>query len=154
MIRHALMPDIPHLLEIEKLSFPLCDRFNYHQFRHAIRKAKGILLIDSEYDNFYKGYIYVLNSGRIYSLAVHPDYRNKKIAKGLLNHAENILHTKPKVILEVRKDNRIAQCFYLKNGYKYVKIKHNYYSDGMDAIVMKKDLYNAKGRLVTACNTL
>lgn len=151
MIRPASLKDIPYLLEIEKFSFLPGDRFSRYQFWYAIRKGKGILLVDSEFATIYRGYIYILNTGRIYSLAVHPAYRNEKVAQKLLKYAEEasvecrINPGKPlKLTLEVRKDNRPAFCFYSKNGYIYGGIRQNYYADGTDAIIMKKDFKNAK----------
>lgn len=44
------------------------------------------------------------------------------------------------ILLEVRRDNQIAQGFYRKRGFESVKILIEYYEDGMDAITMMKRL--------------
>ncbi len=154
MIRLADINDVPHLLEIEKHSFLPCDRLGRKQFLHPIKKGTGTLLVWNFESNIIKGYIYILKIGRIYSLAVHPDYRNQNVARDLLRFTEILYAHLPTLTLEVRKNNKIAQSFYMKSGYISCGIRDNYYSDGMDAIIFKKDLDNAKGRLAAPGDTV
>lgn len=148
LIRTACLSDIPHLLEIEKLSFLPCDRFNKRQFKYAIDKYSHTILLATSPAGIPMAYIYVIHSGRltgrIYSLAVNPYARGKGIGRKLLKRGEKLFLTKGFSKLEVRVDNWWAIKFYIDNDYKYVKLRHNYYKDGMDAIVMKKDLRNAQ----------
>ena len=43
-----------------------------------------------------------------------------------------------RVLLEVRVNNQKAINFYLKNGFKQISIRKNYYLDQTDALVMEK----------------
>ena len=58
--------------------------------------------------------------GWIYYLAVHPDGRQRGIARGLVHHAEQTLTEIgcPKINLMVRDTNKPVQAFYRKLGYR------------------------------------
>jgi ribosomal protein S18 acetylase RimI-like enzyme len=57
--------------------------------------------------------------GWIYSLAVHPEYREKGIGSELLAHAEGRLSSRGcvKINLQIVDDNKAVQRFYQANGY-------------------------------------
>jgi ribosomal protein S18 acetylase RimI-like enzyme len=57
--------------------------------------------------------------GWIYSLAVHPKYREKGIGSDLLAHAEGRLSSRGcvKINLQIVHDNKAVQRFYQANGY-------------------------------------
>jgi len=144
-IRFANISDIPSLLYIEECSFKHCDRFKDYQFRYLITKGKGLFFIGNcaftGFDPLHViyssiAYVYLTNTGRIYSLAsIEPG-----MGAYLLHFIENIDSDLKTYYLEVRRSNKKAISFYKKNGYKQYDIKYNYYPDGMDAILMKKDL--------------
>ena len=48
-------------------------------------------------------------------------------------------HNVKKIFLEVAADNTAAQKLYENNGYKQIGVRPKYY-DGVDAILMSKDL--------------
>lgn len=139
-IRVGIVSDIKALLKIEESSFLPCDRFTYNQFYYFMKKGRGHFLVHSIYWVTVEGYVYVTEYGRIHSLAVHPAYRNNNIGGLLLESAESKIIDKKHSKLEVRQDNKKAIRFYTKNGYKAYGIRHNYYKDGMNAVIMKKDL--------------
>ena len=90
-------------------------------------------------------FLITFNSSTIMQVAVTKNYRGKGIATHLLSEMENSF---PKEIddlvetitLEVRESNEAAKKLYLKNGYKIVVVKTNYYKDGENAIYMIKRL--------------
>lgn len=105
-------------------------------------------IIVAEKDGKVVGFIDFLitfNSSTIMQVAVTKEFRGKGIATQLLSEMENSF---PKEIddlvetitLEVRESNEAAKNLYLKNGYKVVVIKTNYYKDGENAIYMIKRL--------------
>jgi ribosomal protein S18 acetylase RimI-like enzyme len=57
--------------------------------------------------------------GWIYSLAVHPDWRKRRIGSALLAHAENELARRGcvKINLQIMEGNEAVAAFYLSNGY-------------------------------------
>lgn len=91
-------------------------------------------------------FLVTFTSATIMQVAVTKEFRKNGIATKLLNEMENSF---PKEIddlvetitLEVRESNEAAKNLYLKNGYKIVVIKSNYYKDGENAIYMLKRLY-------------
>ena len=90
-------------------------------------------------------FLITFNSSTIMQVAVTKEFRKNGIATQLLSEMENSF---PKEIddlvetitLEVRESNEAAKKLYLKNGYKIVVIKTNYYKDGENAIYMIKRL--------------
>ena len=105
-------------------------------------------IIVAENDEKVVGFIDFLitfNSSTIMQVAVTKEFRKNGIATQLLSEMENSF---PKEIddlvetitLEVRESNEAAKKLYLKNGYKIVVIKTNYYKDGENAIYMIKRL--------------
>jgi ribosomal-protein-alanine N-acetyltransferase len=73
------------------------------------------------------------------SLGVLSTYRRQGVGKALLLASENKLKRK-KVRLCVRHSNQEAIDLYAHMGYRKTDVKHQYYSDGEDAYVMRKDL--------------
>jgi [ribosomal protein S18]-alanine N-acetyltransferase len=142
MIREATNRDIKELIFIDSHCFNEGDQFSYSQFWHGIHRSLKPLYVFCCHDtNIPVGYIYYIVAGndlRIYSLAVLPNYQKKGIGTALLNHPFRY-HAKG-IRLECRYDNQSLISFYEKHGYKAISVKHNYYSDGMDAVYMRRAL--------------
>ena len=82
ILRLAEIDDIPSIMEIEQICFDK-DSFSKRQFVYLISQAKGYFCV-AEYQQRVGGYFSVLInqracSLRIYSIAVHPDFRGKKL---------------------------------------------------------------------------
>ncbi|RJS72411.1 MAG: N-acetyltransferase [Candidatus Syntrophoarchaeum sp. WYZ-LMO15] len=80
--------------------------------------------------------------GRIFAVAVKKSHRRRGIATMTLNEAFKMYRKKrtPYVQLEVRVDNYPAQRLYRGLGFVEVGVLPSYYSDGTDALLMRKDL--------------
>lgn len=89
---------------------------------------KGVLL-----------YQYIYERIEIDYIVVDKKYRNLGIATKLLNYMENKYPNVNNITLEVRESNKEAINFYLKNGFKEVTKRKNYYTDE-DGILMIKNL--------------
>ena len=73
----------------------------------------------------------------ILNIATHPDFRQKGLAKKLLNFWLAQDHIKKAhIILEVRAKNIPAQNLYAQCGFKQIHSRKNYYGDD-DALVME-----------------
>lgn len=100
---------------------------------------------DSKFNNEVVAYIIVLDAVDLYEvlkIAVLDKYRKQNIASKLLQKISGENKEKD-IILEVRKSNIKAINCYLKNGFKEISIRKNYYSDNNeDAIVMKLEVNN------------
>jgi len=92
-------------------------------------------------DGFIKGvlvYQYIYNRAEIDYIIVDNNYRKLGIASKLLKYLEDS-YKLDNITLEVRESNKEAISFYLKNGFKEVTRRKNYYKDE-DGILMIKNL--------------
>jgi ribosomal protein S18 acetylase RimI-like enzyme len=130
-------------VEIENSSF-LADHFTLTQFKYLLVKAKADFLVYVNSQNHVVGYVVALvrkncRHLRIYSIAIHNNYRGTGIARALFTELENIAAKRiVDLTLEVRIDRDDLVSIYEKLGYKKYGIKKDYYSDGTAAIKMKK----------------
>jgi [ribosomal protein S18]-alanine N-acetyltransferase len=85
--------------------------------------------------------------GHIITIDVLPEARKRGIGSRLLRVAEDRIRVAGghSVILETAVDNRPALAFYKTHEYNVVKTIPRYYSDGLDALVLKKDLLSLPG---------
>jgi len=81
-------------------------------------------------------------TGHIITIDVLPAARRAGLGSQLLEAAENRLLTAGchMVYLETAADNLAAQAFYQRQGYAHLKTVPGYYSNGMDALILAKDL--------------
>ena len=81
-------------------------------------------------------------TGHIITIDVLPSARGVGIGSHLLRAAEERLRTLncQSVILETAVDNKPALSFYKRHSYTVIKTLPRYYSNGVDAFVLKKDL--------------
>lgn len=84
---------------------------------------------------------HVFNEYHIATLAIHPGYQGQGWGKYLLQMLLSMSDGAEYALLEVRKNNKIAIRMYEKFGFIPLRIRRNYYRDGEDAIVMRKQLY-------------
>jgi len=144
-IRTASLADVEALLALEKICFD-SDRLSRRSFKWMINKANSLLLV-AENDAGIMAYVLVLYSrgtslGRIYSLAVLPNYRKQGLAALLMHEAEAAALEAGRsfIRLEVRPDNQGAIRLYESLGYKHFDIVSDFYEDHADAIRMMKVL--------------
>ena len=143
MIRNATKNDIDGILEIEQSSFKWFVRFSksvFYQYLNEFRDGFFLVLAKS---GSIVGYAILADengNGYLLSIAVHPKSRNQGIAASLLKYLESKCREKgfPKLILEVREDNKRAIDVYKKQGLVEVAKKKDFYGDGVDALVLEK----------------
>jgi len=87
------------------------------------------------------------SGGHIITIDVLPQARKIGVGSRLLRVAEDRLRAAQChfVILETAVDNMSALAFYKTHEYHVVKTIPRYYSNGVDALVMKKDLLSPCG---------
>ena len=87
----------------------------------------------------YAGMWLVLDEGHITNVAIHPDYRGRKLGEKLMRAliqlaADTSLSW---MTLEVRRSNVVAQSLYRKLGFIDVGYRKRYYADNKeDALIM------------------
>lgn len=119
ILRLAEIDDIPSIMEIEQICFDK-DSFSKRQFVYLISQAKGYFCV-VEYQQRVGGYFSVLInqracSLRIYSIAVHPDFRGKKVGQLLIDQIAVIAQKQglKRITLEVNVSNSPAIHLYEK----------------------------------------
>ena len=131
--------DINDVLEVSSLSFalPWSEASYIQELSNPVAKY-----LVAEVDNKVVGFAgtwVILDESHITNIAVHPNYRNQKIAskllEGLIDYCDSLgcVHYE----LEVRASNKAAQGLYRKYGFKENGIRKGYYEDNKeDAILM------------------
>ena len=124
------------LANLHKLCFPH-KPWTANDF--ADLKKSGCEIIASQ--NGFVVYRVTLDEAEIITIGVHPDARNTGIASAMIGIVLGELKKSgvKTVFLEVAKDNTPARRLYESNGFEQIGVRPKYY-DGIDAILMKKDL--------------
>ena len=145
--RLATIEDFDAVQALENECFK--EPYSTEELLYEFKENPVNKIIVAEQDGKVVGFIDFLitfTSSTIMQVAVAKDCRKNGIATQLLSQMEKSF---PKEIddlvetitLEVRESNEAAKNLYLKNGYKIVVTKSNYYKDGENAIYLLKRLY-------------
>ncbi len=128
------------VLAIEKKSFPQPWSFSLFMSEFSNRLATYLVLRFKGKVIGYIGYWTFLEEAHITTFAIHPDYRRQGFGRKLIQYVLNSIMNQGchEVLLEVRVSNFPAQNLYCSLGFTSIGIRKKYYSDGEDAIIMKK----------------
>ncbi len=141
-LRQLQKTDLDEVMEIEPVAFG-----NHHWSRQSFeneltnRLGYYYAAIDAETKQLvgYSGYWLIAgDEAHITTLAVHQDYRRKRIGEVLL--INNILTCRQNgakwLTLEVRVSNEKAQNLYFKFGFKNLGVRPHYYQDNSEDALM------------------
>ena len=132
-IEHLAEKDIAKVVEIEKLCF------NAPKSKAVFRSDLTKYVVARE-DGRIVGYIgteKIKGETHIINMAVHPAHQKKGVGKELV---ESILNDQDIFFLEVRVSNVAAQKIYLRQGFRNVGLRENYYSDNNeDAYILRRE---------------
>lgn len=143
IIRDMVSSDVDGVFQVEKNCFE--HHWSKGEFEKEMKNDVANYLV-AEIDNKIVGYVgiwFIAGEGHITNVAVHSDYRGKKIGDELIKHLvkkciENDIFA---MTLEVRISNIVAQNLYKKYGFKLSGIRKEYYSDNKeDAMIMWSQL--------------
>lgn len=141
-IRLMTMDDIDDIMEIEMLSFNIpWSRDSFVLELTSNKFAKYIIARVGNKVVGYAGMWKILDEGHITNIAVHPEYRQRKIGTGLVEVLLSLAQEFEilKLTLEVRKSNTAAQILYKKFGFETLGVRKKYYADNHeDALIMWK----------------
>ncbi len=136
---------IEGVFAIETLSF--ADSWSkksfFDELKNHLAHYKVLVEEDTSMVVAYGGFWQVIDEGHITNIAVHPDYRGRKlgnmILEALIEEAKTL--TIADTTLEVRSSNIAAKNLYSKYGFKIAGIRKEYYKDNKeDAIIMWKSM--------------
>jgi [ribosomal protein S18]-alanine N-acetyltransferase len=143
IVRRAEQRDLPQIVQIEGLCFPLETAFPPGMFAYLIKYS--VSLVACEPEGRVLGFIMGYTSGRggaVYTLDVHPLYRRKGVGSRLIQALEEELQAlgARAIRLEAALENPEAMDLYRKAGYRERELVRNYYGRGKDAVRMWKEL--------------
>ncbi|MBW5413209.1 GNAT family N-acetyltransferase/peptidase C39 family protein [Pseudomonas sp. MAG002Y] len=152
-LRPAVHEDLNALVELEKRCFEY-DRLSRRNFQWMLTRANASLTLVEEAGNTL-GYALVLfhqntSLARLYSIAIDPAARGRKLGQHLLEAAEAcaIERDCAYMRLEVRPDNIAAIALYERNGYLPFATVDDYYEDHSQALRFEKRIRQpGEGRL-------
>jgi uncharacterized protein len=144
-IRPAAKTDLPAAAELETAcftSYRLSKR--QLQYLHLRQRRSAIFLVAEEQGRLVGQGIALLRqhrrglSGRIYSLAVHPQRRGRKIGLRLLQALIGELSARGtrRIYLEVEAQNLAAVSLYDQCGFRHIGLLPHYYGPGQPAVHM------------------
>lgn len=133
---------IEQAARLETEIFP--DPWSCHEIKKTVLHKQTICAAAKEGDALV-GYLlcyYVLDECEIARIAVDEKIRRRGIGQMLLSYLEDECKEKgvSKILLDVRRSNRTAICFYEKNGFQTDGVRKGYYSGKTteDAILMSR----------------
>lgn len=146
-IRDADYADIADMSRLEHMCFDI-EAFSVHQLKYLIGTRTAISLA-AMYEGKFAGFIIGITNrnrygtyGRVYTLDVDGDFRRLGVATSLISALMVRMREAgcSRCFLEVRLDNDKAIALYEKLGFVKTRIIFNYYSRGVHAIKMRKEL--------------
>ena len=148
-IQKMTLAHLNDVLEIEKQLFT--DPWSRRSFQFEILAKQYslplVLLLDKKIVGYSVVWI-IFGEFHIANIAIHPDHQHKGLGSYLLNEVLHKAFGLEYAILEVRENNLNAIRLYEKFGFERISVRRHYYSDGGDAIIMRKwfnPIYSASG---------
>jgi ribosomal-protein-alanine N-acetyltransferase len=151
VIRKMTLDDIPAVVDLDQKSFSL--PWPERSFRFELTDNPASRCWVAELDGRVIGMVVVwliVDEAHVATIATHPDFRRKGVAKRLLSHALRKLMEQGarSSFLEVRESNLAAQEMYRKFGYEETGRRRRYYKDNdEDAILMNLGSLSAESLL-------
>ena len=133
--------DLDEVLDIERRSFP--EPWSRGMFLHEFKLpfSKSIVVRAADAPHALLGYVcwwLIGDELQILNLAVHPERRQHRIGRALVELALQAVHARHTgtATLEVRRDNGAAIALYRSFGFTESGVRRHYYGRGADAILM------------------
>lgn len=145
VIRDFKPEDFETLWGIDQECFPPGISYSRQELKSYIGRRGSFTLVASDpTEGSARGFIVVHGgaTGHVITIDVVKTHRRSGMGSLLLRAAEDRLRAAgcDAVGLETAVDNLAALAFYKRHGYNVIRIWPRYYSNGVDALVMKKEL--------------
>ena len=143
-IRDFKTEDFEVLWRMDQECFPAGIAYSKPELRAYIRHRGSVTLVAADGDGKKQGFIeaHAGPTGHIVTIDVLPGARREGVGSSLLHSVEQRLQAGGcRVVgLEAAVDNLGALAFYKRHGYSVIRTWPRYYSNGVDALVLRKDL--------------
>lgn len=144
MVRDYKPEDFESLWRMDQECFPPGIAYSKQELRAFIRNRGSFTLVATNEREEVQGFIvaHCRGSGHVITIDVGPDTRRSGVGSLLLRSAEDRMRAAGCVAvgLETAVDNATALAFYKRHGYGVIRTWPRFYSNGVDALVLKKDL--------------
>ena len=145
VIRDFKPEDFETLWQMDQECFPPGISYSRQELKVYMRRRGSFTLLAANTDSGrVAGFIVVHGgaTGHVITIDVAPGARRAGVGSLLLRAAEDRLRAggSGAVGLETAVDNVSALSFYKRHGYAVISTWPRYYSNGVDALVMKKEL--------------
>jgi ribosomal-protein-alanine N-acetyltransferase len=148
-IREFRPGDFERLYELDQACFEPALAYSRAELRFYTRHPTTFTLVaaadtDPEIAGFVIGHRRRGGIGHIITIDVDAPSRRAGVGNLLMVAAERRLQEQgcSAVMLETAVDNRGAISFYMRRGYSISHTLRRYYSNGLDALVMRKELHS------------
>lgn len=138
---------IKEVAKISSISFPKAEQWDVFSLKGELVKHIShsfVALIDEKVVGFIGMWI-IIDEAQINTIAINPEYRNKKIGTALIEHIINYCKQSnvTSISLEVRESNDVAKKLYLNKGFLLEGERKNYYSNNKEtALLLKLNIDN------------
>jgi len=137
--------DFETLWRMDQECFPPGIAYSKQELKSYVRHWGSFTLVAADANSGRTaGFIVVHGgpTGHVITIDVDPEARRSGVGSLLLQAAEDRLRAagSSAVALETAVDNLTALSFYKRHGYNVIRTWPRYYSNGLDALVMKKAL--------------
>ncbi|MFW0107823.1 ribosomal protein S18-alanine N-acetyltransferase [Rothia sp. P7181] len=147
VLRTLELVDLEQIHRLECELFPV-DAWPIEMFLAEVQHpTRHYIVLEQEHQIIgYAGVMTVADTADVQTLAVCSSARGRGYGRWLLEtlHEQALARGAERIMLEVRADNPIAQNLYLAQGYTPVHRRERYYNDGVDALIMMKNLENVE----------
>jgi len=145
VIREFKPEDFDVLWRMDQECFPPGIAYSKRELKEYVRHRGAFTLLASDGDTgTVAGFIVVhrASTAHVITIDVGAEARRSGVGSLLLRAAEDRLRAggSSAVGLETAVDNLAALAFYKRHGYSVIRTWPRYYSNGVDALVLKKEL--------------
>ena len=144
--RSTIALDLPIFVALDKELFPYSP-WSAAQYKEEFASSTRHFVTATDEAGVIVGYagVFLPHAGvaaDILTIGVVPENRGQGIARKLMSMITEWAQQKgaPAMMLEVKTDNFKAIDFYFSLGYEKLNIRKNYFGNGLDALVMRKNL--------------
>ena len=145
VIRDFKPEDFDELWRMDQDCFPPGVAYSKRELKEYVRHRASFTLVASDADRgTIAGFIvaHQAPTGHVITIDVITEARRSGVGSRLLQAAEDRLLAggSSAVGLETAVDNIAALAFYKRHGYSVIRTWPRYYSNGVDALVLQKEL--------------